>query len=335
MIISNELVSLDDLFAGDKQYEQYKQNTAVGTQNGGIVDGVTKGIGWENTSSAFFYRSDLASKCLNINSVAEMEEATKNTSDYLNLYDQLSNSENEVCSKMALFSYPDYQTGLLSQIGMYNVDVENQTYTIPSEFASTLEEIKDINDSKMVYSPQNDKTQIITGAQNDAFLGAIQPAWGIQNAIEMNQPGKWAIADTPLDFADTGSFLSVTTNADMSMVKEYFDMTFLNEDWVINNMELFGNVGNKEITEKYLETTDGSNEYFGGQNTVEKLAEISDEVDEVGRPVTQYTTGISDSIAEVIEGYAVNGTIKTTDEAIEQLTSKINSIYPDLTVKKE
>lgn len=324
------IISLDDFLADDEQFQAYKDTTSLATAGPGIYDGVTKAIGWENTASAFFYRSDLADQCLGIKSVDEMEAATTRYEDYLNLYETLQTSSDPSCSQLSLFGYPDFGEAFLTAADAYNLQ-EDGTYLITDEFGDALELLKDAVDKGIVYSPDRDKTQIVSGVSKEQVFGSILPAWGTQAILEYEQPGQWAVADTPLDFTKGGTFLAVTTNADADLVKQFFDMTFLSEQWLLDNMNTFGMIGNETIMTEYLENSDGSNPYFGGQNTVEKFAEINDEIDDY-HPVSKYDSGITASVEEVYLAYAVDGSISTIDEAKEQLKSKVNTLYPDLEV---
>lgn len=330
---SDNIISLDDLLGDDEKFQAYKKNTAIATQGPGIVNEEVKALGWENTASAFFYRSDLADKCLGIKSVEEMEAATQSIEDYGKLYKQLQDSSDETCSSMALLSKPAFATGYLQGVGVYNFN-EDGSYTIPSGFADALDFLKVAMDSKAVYSPTSDETQITAGTQKDAFLGNIIAAWATQDTILYEQPGKWAIADTPLDFTAGGSYIAITTNADTEMVKEFLDMTFLDEGWLVDNMEMFGMVGNETVMNKYLETADGENDYFGGENTVEKFAQINEEIDTY-IPVTPYDSGLGGAVDEAWAGYAIDHTYATPEEAIDGFMSEVQSLYPDLTVEKE
>lgn len=330
---SDNILSMEDLLADDEQFQAYKDTTALATMGPGTVNDEVKAIGWENTAAAFFYRTDLASQCLDINSVEEMEAATKSWEDYETLYEKLQSSDDATCSNMAMFGYPDYKDGFLTEAGAYKFN-EDGSYTITSAYGDALDTLKGIVDSGMVYSPDGDKTQITSANMDNKILGNISPAWGTQVILEYEQPGQWAVADTPLDFTAGGTYLAATPQADTAMVQEFLDMTFLNEEWLVNNMDTFGMVGNETIMNKYLETTSGENEYFGGQNTVEKFAQINDEITDYN-PVSVYDSGLGTSLAEVYEGYVITGTIKSTDEAKEQLKSKLNGLYPELVVEIE
>lgn len=329
-ISSDNLISLDDFLSGDEQFQAYKDTTSIATSGPGIYDDITKAIGWENTSSAFFYRSDLASECLNINSVKEMEEATSSYDDYVELYNQLQESSNATCNQLSLFGYPDFGEAFLTKADAYNLQ-EDGTYLITNEFGEALDFMKEAVSSGIVYSPDRDKTQIVSGVSKGEVFGSILPAWGTQAITEYEQPGQWAIAGTPLNFTKGGTFLAVTNNADSDLVKEFFDMTFLNEQWLLDNMDTFGMVGNEKVMDKYLESNDGANEYFGGQDTVAKFAEINSDNDDY-QPVSKYDSGITSSVEEVYLAYAVDGSIKTIDDAKEQLKAKINGLYPELEV---
>lgn len=330
---SDNIISLDDLMSDSESFQTYKENTAIATMGPGVVNEEVKAIGWENTASAFFYRSDLAEQCLGIKSVEEMEAATQTIEDYSELYEQLQSSSDSTCSKMALLSKPAFATGYLQGTGAYTFN-EDGSYSVPSDFNESLEFLREVLDSGAVYSPTADETQITAGTQTDAFLGNIIAAWATQDIMLYEQPGQWAVADTPLDFTSGGSYVAVTTNADTELVKEFLDMTFLSESWLVDNMETFGMVGNETVMNKYLETADGTNDYFGGQNTVEKFAEINSTID-FYVPVTQYDSGIGSAIDKAWTGYAIDHTYDTPQEATDALIAEINSLYPDLKVDQK
>lgn len=327
---SENIISLDALLGDDELFQAYKDTTAVATQGPGIVNEEVKALGWENTASAFFYRSDLAEKCLGIKSVEEMEAATQNIEDYGKLYEQLQASDDATCSSMALISKPAFATGYLQGLGTYEFN-EDGSYTVPEGFSEALDFLKTAMDSKAVYSPTSDESQVAAGTQKDAFLGNIIAAWATQDIILYEQPGKWAIADTPLDFTAGGSYIAVTTNADTAMVKEFLDMTFLSSEWLVDNMETFGMIGNETIMNKYLETADGTNDYFGGQNTVKKFAEINESIDYY-TPVTPYDSGLGGAIDKAWSGYAIDKTYATPQDAIDAFVAELQSLYPELKV---
>lgn len=327
---SDNIISIDKLMVDETNFNDYKTNTALATKGPGMINDEVKAIGWENTASAFFYRSDLAEQCLGIKSVEEMEAATQTIGDYNKLYDQLQSSSDATCSEMALLSKSAFATGYLQGLGLYTFN-DDGSYTVPAEFDDGLNFIKDFIDSKAVYSPTSDETQVTAGTKKDKFLGNITAAWATQDTILYDQPGQWAIADTPLDFTAGGSYIAVTANADTAMVKEFLNMTFLSEDWLVDNMETFGMVGNETVMNKYLETADGTNDYFGGQNTVEKFAQINAGIDYYV-PVTVYDSGLGGAIDDAWAGYAIDGTYKTPEEAKEKLVSELQSLYPDLQV---
>lgn len=332
-LTTENILPMETLLADDEQFKAYKENTAIATSGPGMVEDQVKAIGWENTASAFFYRSDLAKKCLSINSVEEMEAATETWDGYTQLYDKLKASDDATCSKMAMFGYSDLNDGFLNDAGAYKLE-EDGSYLISKEYGKTLDTLKEIADTGMIYSPAREKTQVVSGNSKDLILGNISAAWATQAVLEYEQPGQWAVADTPLDFTAGGTFLAATPQADTAMVKEFLDMTFLNEEWLVNNMDTFGMVGNEKVMNQYLETTDGANEYFGGQNTVAKFAEINSNINDY-TPVSVYDSGISTSLKEVYEAYVVTGTIKSADDAKVELQKKLQSLYPTLEVKIE
>ncbi len=331
-IYSDNMVAFEDVFEDQTLLDDYKANVNQGAIGPGTVDGKTKAIGWEVSPASFYYRKDLAQQCLGINSVEEMEAATTSMDDLYGLYDQLQASSDEACSSLSMFSYPDYEFGLLDAIDMYNIDAENKQYVIPSEFDAVLDEIKENNSNGFVYSPNADNSQVNAGISQDKIFGNIAPSWATESIREYLQDNKWAIADAPLDYATVGTTVGITANADYDMVEEFFDTTFFNPDWYLNDVSNFSLVANDKIMDQIIEANgDQGDDYFGGVNVQEKFSEINEGIDGYN-PVSPYDIGLKTSIDEVIDAYAINNTISTTQEAKEMLKEKMNTLYPDLDV---
>ncbi len=327
---SDAIVSLDEFMADDPALEAYKANTALATVGPGMSGDEVRAIGWENTASAFFYRSDLADTCLGIKTVEEMEEKTATVNGYVDLFEQLQTSDDATCNSMSLVAYPNVVEGALQNAGMYNV--VDGAYTFPENMGEILDFSKEAVEKGAIYSPQTDKTQELSGAQKDGYLGNIAPAWASGDIMLYEQPGQWRVADTPIDYTMGGSYLATTSNADFGMVKEYLDMTFLNEEWLVDNMSEFGMVGNQKVMDSYLTEVDGSNEYYGGENTVEKFADINQGIESFDQ-VTPYDKGLRTIVNQAMVSYIISdGTLNSIDEVKAEIEKQISATFPEITV---
>jgi hypothetical protein len=94
----------------------------------------------------------------------------------------------------------------------------------------------------------------------------------------------------------------------------------------------FGMVANAKIMNEYLAGSDvGGNEYFGGQNTIAKFAEISAGIDNV-IPTSIYDAGLSKVMEDITNGLTVDGTISNEKEAVNKLKKELATLYPDLKI---
>jgi len=326
----DKIMAVNELWNDKPEMQAYLKNSDPSITGQTNVNGKVKGIGWENTSGAFFYRSDMAKKYLGVNTVAEMEALISKKDKFITLMKDFEKKAPGV-----KFMSTNYMASvLLSLSGAYNVQPDG-SYIITKEVAEAFKDVKEFYEMKNFYSPTYDKTAIMNGAKKDKFFSHMMPAWAIQDIKEWGQSGKWAIANPPIKYAMGGTFIAVSNTADKDLVWDFLASTFLNEKWILDNMSGFGMVANSKIMKEYLANSDaGGNEYFGGQNTIAKFAEISAGVDNV-ISATLYDSGLKKVTDDIINGLTIDATIKNENEAVNKLKQELATLYPDLKILNE
>lgn len=324
---TDNFLPIGELWKDKPEMQNYLNNTDKGVLGQGAPNGVVKAVGWENTSGAFYYRKDMAEKYLGVKTPEEMEALISTPDSFIKLMTEFESKAKgtKFLTRNAL-SLVEMATS-----GAYNFEADG-SYKISKKMQEGFKNIKKYYAMNNFYTPAYDKTAVLNGTKKDKFFGALEPAWSVQDIKEWNQPGLWQIANPPFKWVTGGTFMAVTTNADQDLAWDFLSKTFLNEEWLLKNMEGFGMIANSKLMNNYITKSGaGKNDYFGGQNTIKKFSEISASITQV-IPATMYDSGLGTAIEDVINGLTVDGTIKNEVEAATKLKEALSLLYPDLKV---
>lgn len=329
MIDSNDLgryvendnfIDFNQLFNNSDGYDQYKQAASEYGLNLGQYEGMQKAIKFENSSSVFAYRSDLASECLNINSPEEMTSATSKYSDYTELYKKLQNSNDSNCSDLSLFATSEYTNYILNP---NNLIKDGQ---INDQIIEWLGWIKDNIDSNLVYSRYGNYHELIDDSGEIGFLGDVTTVNQLRDFYDFNQEGKWAIAQTPINYQGSTSYFLVSKDANLDAVKDFFETTYFNEGWLRDNINNLGIIENSNVMDESNYTELDLNSYFTNEDLQSELNTASHKVINNNDDVTStYDYGIRNTMTGVVNDY-INGTLKK-NEVINRIEKDLAIFY--------
>lgn len=304
---TGQFADFNQVFEDDEQYQQYREAASEYGLNLGTSNKQQLAIKFENSNSVFAYRADLASKCLGIESPLEMEKATQEYSDYTKLYKQLKESGNQVCSNLSLFATSEYTNYLANP---NNIIKDND---INSDLITWIDWIKTNVDSKLIYSRYGQYHELIDDSGETAFLGDVTTVNQLRSIYDFNQPGLWAVAKTPITYQGETAYFLISKEANIEAVKQFFDMTYFDQNWLEKNIDQLGILENKEVmTNTKLMNIDLDN-YFVNSELESDLLDIAHtKINGNNDIVTNYDYGIRNTINGVINDY-INGTIKTSE----------------------
>lgn len=327
-IDSDNFLNFDDVFSGDDLYDEYLDNVSSSLLSLGNVEGKQKAISFENSSSVFYYRTDLAEQCLGISSSAEMEAATQTISDYQTLYDNLQANDDNAC-QISLFATGDYKEALLNLDYYFSktedgLEIKDDAYTI-------IEKLNELDSSKLAYSKNGSKQFLKEENEEDRFLGDISSVNKMLEIYNFDQSGKWAVADTPVDYVDGGPYFLISKNANVDAVKEYFDLTFFNQDWLSKNIDNLGIIDYGVVMNKDSLSEYDFEQYFNEDNIYSKLTEISQN-NSSNKHVSKYDDGAIAVLKGVYNEYNTGG-IETEEEIRNKIIDDMNNYYPTVNVK--
>lgn len=327
-IDSDDFLNFDDVFSGDDLYDEYIDNTSSSLLSLGNVDGKQKAISFENSSSVFYYRSDLAEQCLGISSPEEMEAATETISDYQTLFDKLQANDDSAC-QMSLFATGDYKEALLN-LDYYFIETE-EGLEIKDDVYTIVEKLSELDSSKLAYSKNGSKQFLKEENEENRFLGDVSSVNKMLEIYNFDQPGKWAIVDTPIDYVDGGPYFLISKNANVDAVKEYFDLTFFNQEWLSNNIDNLGIIDYSEVMSGESLSEYDFEQYFNDDNIYLRLTEISKN-NSSNKHASKYDDGALAVLKGVYSEYSL-GEISTEEKIRNKIIDDMNNYYPTVNVE--
>lgn len=335
------IVSYDDVpeIAELEGYKTYMETTVPITLNQTIdpATGKNYGIGWEVPATMFYYNTVVAEECFGVSEPEEIEALMETKEEFYEMHTTMQ----ETCPGTSLltdtvqFFWAGFENSMPTTVN------ENGEIVVTQEFKDNTEMMKEAystvgQEGGFAYT-NNDANAEMVAAQNHDALGIIAPSWYTYRPKEFDQPGEWRVANPPFNVGNNGgAYLAMTTNADVDMVAEFYDMTFLNEQYIADNMEDFGYIhGCQGFMDYYYEQGgNGQDEYYGNQDITAKVLEAAEEITEVADP-SIYESGLMGVLTTVGNGYFIDGTYATFDEMIDGYEQEVKSLYPEVTVVRE
>lgn len=317
---NGQFANYDDVFASDSNYSDYLDEASEYGLNLGKDNGQQKAIKFENSSSIFVYRSDLASECLGINTPKEMSNRTKSYKDYTKLYNDLKSSSIGQCSELSLFATSEYTNYLLNP---NNIIGENG---VNSKIPEWLEWIKTNIDTKLVYSRFGQYHELIDDSGSTFFFGDITTVNQLRDIYDFEQPGQWAVTQTPIDYQGATSYFLISKDANLDAVREFFDMTYFNEEWLIENINSIGIIENEQVMKKSDFSEIDIQSYFTNDDIQVELTEAGYKTINKNKDITtSYDYGIRNTITGVMNDY-IDETI-SKDEIIPRIKTDLKTFY--------
>lgn len=319
LVDQDQFVSFNQIFADDDNYQTYLQNASTYGLQLGQNNSEQKAIKFENSNGVFVYRSDLASLCLGIETPEQMTATLTNSTDLFKMYEQLKTSDNVKCniSLLATTNFTDYFTNP-------NHVIKNEQ--VNEQLIEDLKQTKEAIDSQLVYTRFGTYHELIDNSQQANFLGDITTVNQLRAIYDFNQPGKWAIAQAPIKYQGNTPYFLISKDADLEVVKSFFDQTYFNQQWLAANINDLGILENQLVMNAADLTSPNLQVYFTNEDLMVELSN-SFELDNVNRNPnsTRFDSGIKNVVTGVMNEY-IDGKI-TEQQIIEKIIEDLNKFY--------
>lgn len=296
----------------------------IGTQE----DGTFVANSWQTTPGAFFYRQDLASEHLGIESPEDMQAAISDWDGFLNTARDLKEATDGsvyMVSSRGDLNHPYY----MSREQGWVVD---DTLVIDDQLYELLDTAKTMVDEGLMMDADPQGEEYFAAMNGDEVMGYSLPTWGMHFWLKPNADetaGNWRMVTGPTSYFRGGTWMGITQTSDMQEeAAQLVEWLTTSEDFMRTWAEETGDVVSHEGVVEEVRG-DYEEEFLGGQNHYDAFADAIPAID--GSIITEYDQTISGAFDDLALTPYSKGEV-TQEEAIEAFKLEVQNLYPNLQV---
>jgi predicted small lipoprotein YifL len=295
--------------------------------------GVLKGLSWQGTPGAFFYRRSMAQEYLG---VSEPDEVQALISDFDSFIDVARTIDSKSNGAVHILS----GTGDLVQVfyaAREHAWVENDTLVIDDEIKELFETAKILKDENLTSDAEQWSEAWFAGMSGNDTFGYLLPTWGLHYVLKTNAEnatdgtstsGDWGMAQGPAPYFWGGTWVGLREGTEMeeagAALVEYLT---LNDDFLSTWAKDTGDFLSDQVVVDKIKG-DFSEEFLGGQNHYSYFAEMAPKIDASKLQGSDYD--IQALLAEQLTAYS-NGE-KDYDAAIEDFKIAVQNAFPNIAI---
>lgn len=299
--------------------------------------GILRGLSWQATPGAFFYRRSIAKKYLG-------------TDDPVKVQAMLNSPDKFVEVGKLLKEKSGGKTVLISSIGdlfqVYKAGrktgwVKGNRFVIDPMMIRLLKEAKMFRDlgidgkqqqwTEGWFAGMKDALKSADGQPVSVF-GYLLPTWGLHYVLKPNAgttAGDWAMCQGPVPYFWGGTWVAAydkSPNKDLAL--KFIQFMTTNEQFLTEWAKATGDlVSNTKVVDKIKNNY--SESFLGGQNHYSAFAEMAKNIN--AKILTGYDQDIESIFQDQMENY-VSGK-KDLDTTIADFKAAVKNQYPDLIVR--
>lgn len=293
--------------------------------------GALKGLSWQATPGAFFYRRSIADKYLGTSDPAEVQAMV---SDFDKFY--------EVAQKINAESNGEVKA--ISSLGdLTNVffAARNDGWIVDNKFTvdpmiNTLMEMGKKYESEGLTNQAEQWTETwFSSMSGDDVLGYFLPTWGLHYVLKTNAEnadtgvstsGDWAMIQGPASYFWGGTWVAMREGTEMQDAsKALIEYLTLNEEFLTTWANESGDfVSNQKVVDSIKD--DFSEEFLAGQNHYAAFAEMAPSID--ASILTGSDLDINDLFNEQLTAYSKGE--KDLDTAMADFKAGVQNLFPSL-----
>lgn len=317
-----DLSQYDGLMEGAENTFDYVRD--IGTQE----DGTFVMNSWQTTPGAFFYRQDLASEYLGVESPEDMQEAISNWDGFLDTARELRDATDGsvyMVSGRADLSHPYFMSRDQGWVEDDQLIIDDQIYEL-------METAKIMVDEGLMMDADPQGEEYFAAMNGDEVMGYSLPTWGMHFWLKPNgdeTAGNWRMVTGPTAYFRGGTWIGTTQTSDMQdEAAHMIEYLTTSEDFMTSWAEDTGDVvSNENVVEAVR--GDYEEEFLGGQNHYDAFAEGITSID--GSIITEFDQGIAGAFEDLALTPYSKGEV-TQEEAIEAFKLEVQNLYPNLQV---
>lgn len=296
----------------------------IGTQE----DGTFVANSWQTTPGAFFYRQDLASEYLGIESEEDMQAAIGDWDSFLETARELKEASAGsvyMVSSRGDLNHPYYMSREQGWVVDEQLVIDDQLYELLDTAKIMVEE-----GLMMDADPQGE--EYFAAMNGDEVMGYSLPTWGMHFWLKPNgdeTAGNWRMVTGPTSYFRGGTWIGVTQSSDMQDEgADLIEWLTTSEDFMRTWAEDTGDVVSHEGVVEEVRG-DYEEEFLGGQNHYDAFADAIPNID--GSIITEYDQSISGAFDDLALTPYSKGEV-TQEEAIDAFKLEVQNLYPNLQV---
>ncbi len=296
-------------------------------------DGVLKGLSWQGTPGAFFYRRSLAEKYLGVSEPDEVQALISDFDKFLDAartIDEKSNGEVHMISG----------TGDLVQVfyaAREHAWVEDDTLVIDDKITELFEIAKTLEDEGLTADAEQwSEAWFASMSGNDVF-GYLLPTWGLHYVLKTNAEnatdgtstlGDWGMVQGPSPYFWGGTWVGLREGTEMQEAgADLVEYLTLNDEFLTKWATEKGDFLSDQVVVDNVKD-DFSEEFLAGQNHYAAFAEMAPNIDASKLQGSDYD--IQTLLGEELEAYS-NGE-KDLDTAMEDFKAEVQNAFPNIAI---
>ena len=307
---------------------QYVQDVATD------ADGALKGLSWQATPGAFFYRRSIAQEYLGVSEPEEVQALISDFDKFLEVAKKINDDSNGEVK--AISSLGD----LLNVYYAAREDgwVVDGKFVIDPQIENLMEMAKTLESQGLTNQAEQWTETWFASMNGDDVFGYFLPTWGLHYVLKTNAEnaesgestsGDWAMVQGPAGYFWGGTWVGVREGTKMEQASadlvNYLtrDEAFL-EKWATNTGDFLNNT---KVVDKIKDTY--TEPFLAGQKHYAAFAEMTDTIN--AKVMTGYDKDINDVFNEQLTAYAKGE--KSLEDALSDLKAAVKNTFPDLTVE--
>ena len=298
------------------------------------TNGQLKGLSWQGTPGAFFYRKSLAKEYLGVSEPTDVQALV---SDFDKFYATAKTISEKSGGKVKSISSLGDMAQVFLAARSQGWVVDNK-FVVDPQIDNLFETAKKLEQEKLTSQAEQWTESWFAGMSDDSVFGYFLPTWGLHYVLKTNaenattgksSAGDWGMIQGPSSYFWGGTFLGVREGSTMQKASyDLINYLTLNEAFLETWAKETGDfVANKNVVSKIKDTF--TEPFLAGQNHYAAFAEMANTID--ASTLTGYDQDIQKLMNEQLTAYSKGEKDKET--AMKDFKSAVKNAFPELTVE--
>lgn len=302
-------------------------------------DGNLRGLTFQATPGAIFYRRSIAQKALGVSAPEDVSALMTTWDDFI----AMGKTIKEKTGNYLVAGPRDLQRlFFFAKKQPWVVDGKLVIEDVVLNYLDISKKIRDagLDAGALTWDPD------WSAGMNGKVFSYVLPTWGLFFVIEPNitkpaEPvkgvtysyGDWGLASGPASYMWGGTWLGISNKSEKKeLAWEFVKFITTNKDFLKEWSELRGDFTSDKVVDAEVAAT-ASRPSLGGQNHMQYFLDQANNLDTSGwaKNVTQYDEDIQNAFMDALGDYVDGNT--TRDAAIQAFKDAVAALYPEISVQ--